>query len=242
MVLSLLGPTSNAFAKDYDVKQENEPFINSENVIALAEKYSSTPEYIDEDTVFIPLTEEQNINYIADIKKISRSSAKKLINEKNSSLENSKSVNDSEITILSYPHIGPYNEYTGIVLKRFNVVSGISTTCTVVAAINVLIRVYYTISSYARQFMTVYDTGITMDESGIWTWSTNTKSAIIMSNGFLNLNASGTISGTISVSVSSSYEAAGFTVGVSIGSNVYVNKFQVISYSFDPEYQGGILY
>lgn len=239
IMLSTLPPVS-ARAKVNDMKRDVVPLAQNENVVALANKYNSTPQVIDEDTVFIALSTEENINYLADTNNISYTKAKMLINDKNLKAYASE-INSQGMGTMSLPHYDQYADVTGIILKRFNVVSGISTTCTVVAAINVLVRIYWEVAYNARQFLTVYDTGITMDESGVFSWSTNSKSAPIMSNGFINLNASGTISGEISTSVSGSYKAANFTIGVSVGTKVYVNKFQTISYKFDPEFPGGIL-
>jgi hypothetical protein len=157
-------------------------------------------------------------------------------------LETSTYINkqDRGISINASDSFGEYVDLTGIVLKRFAVVSGLSTNCTVVAAINVLVRVYWEYANQ-RKFLAVYDSGVSIDESGFFTWNQTTKSAVIMSNGDLNFNASGSISGQISVSLSGGYERAGFSVSGSVGSNINVNKFQTIRFTFDPNYPGWVL-
>lgn len=227
MVLGVLNTGSIAYAQD----TESNAFINDQSVTDLAQKYSSLPVEIDNDTVFIPLSNEKNIEFIAQKNNISYTKAQDLVNNQNIMSRQSDSK------LMKASNSGAYEDLTGVMLKRFSVVSGLSTNCTVIAAINVMVRVYWEIAYNEREFITVYDTGITMLESGVWTWATNTVSAVIMSNGKINLNASGTISGTISGSLSASYKAFGF----SVGTNYYSNKFQTISYIFDPKFEGAVL-
>lgn len=212
--------------------------INDERVTTLAEKYNSTPQIIDDNTVFLPLSREQNIKYIEDSKKISFYQAEKLIDDKNSDALKSQKYSSASYSTTGY---GKYVDLTGIVLKRFNVVSGLRTNCTVVAAINVLVRVYWEYAN-EREFLAVYDSGVSIDESGFFTWNETTNSAVIMSNGFLNFNGSGTITGQIDVSLSVGYERAGFSVQGSVGSTINVSKFHTIGFNFDPDYPGWHLY
>jgi hypothetical protein len=221
-----------------NVINENDavPFIETEHVQELASKYSSIPQFMDEDTVFLPLSEEENVNYIADTQNISQYEAKQLILERDLSFNVSQN-NEQQIT----PFAVTYEDQVGIVLKRFNVYTGIVHACTIAATINVRLR-QYSDSPTNRRFMEVYSHGVSLYSSSLFMWSTTSSSAVILSNGHLKLNASGNVTATVDKSLTLDLEAAGFSIfDLTVGSTYYVTKFVIFDWDFDPTYPGAIL-
>ena len=200
----------------------------------MAYKYSSIPIAIDEDTVFIPLTTAENINYIVDTQKISRIDAEKLVNEKNAIANKSFKPEASSVT---------YEDRVGIILKRYNVYTGSPLIyCEIAAAINVCVR-FYSDSETHRKFMAVYDQGISLYSSNIFQWTTTTCSAVILPNGHLQLDGSGNVTATVDYSFTLDLEAAGFSVlDIGVSGLYYVTKFITLGYDFDPTFPGAILF
>jgi hypothetical protein len=241
LIVSTISP-SIAQAKEYCENDVTVPFVESELIQDLALKYSSTPQVIDEDTVFLPLTEAENINYIADTQKISRYEAKELMNEKSfSSIVSSDSITDNRQSVSAVSAVTYVDQY-GMVLKRFNVYTGIIHMCTIAATINVCLRQYSDYDTH-REFVAIYDQGITLYNSSLFQWSTNTCSAVIKSNGHIQLNASGNATATVDRSLTIDLEAAGFSIiDIGLGTTFFVTKFVIFDWDFDPTYPGAILY
>lgn len=205
------------------------PFIETELVQNLADKYSSVPHVIDEDTVFIPLTEKENINYLIDTENLSYFEAKRLVQERNLQQSN------------SYAPTSTYSDQVGVVLKRFDIYVGYIRRCEVTATIHVRLR-QYNDSPTNRKFMEVYSHGVTQSSSGIFQWATSSSSAVILSNGHLKLNAAGNVTATVDVSFVLDLAAAGFSISdLGAGTTYYVSKFCMFDYTFDPTYPGAIL-
>jgi len=226
-------------SKAVQAKVDNEnnaiPFIETEMVQELSHKYSSTPEYMDFDTVFLPLSGEENIKYISDVQKISYDEAEQLyINEISNDdlLQKNDQVMPTAIT---------YKDEIGIVLKRFNVNTGIVHLCTIAATINVKLRTYSD-SPTNRKFIEVYDSGVSLYSSSLFNWSTSTCSAVIQSNGTLKLNVSGNATATVDKSLTIDLAAAGFSIiDMGVSTTRYVTKFVIFDWVFDPTYPGAIL-